>query len=78
MIKANFESRNFHFTAYGETESDALKTLKKGLLQHSKDYGLPSDWWKEWTSVGVLDDDCVFYTEIEIGRAYRDSELIKK
>jgi|APGre2960657404_1045060.scaffolds.fasta_scaffold57723_4 hypothetical protein len=78
MIEANFESRNFHFTAYGETETDALKALKKGLLQHSKDYGLPSDWWKEWTSVGVFDDDCVYYKKIEIGRAYRDSELLKK
>jgi hypothetical protein len=78
MFKACFGTRNFNFSAYGATKKDALKALKKGLTQHAKDYNLPSDWWKEWTCEGLLDEDCVFYTEIEIGRAYRDSELLKK
>lgn len=78
MIKALFETRNFYFSAYGATKEDALKALEKGLAQHTKDYNIPSsDWWKEWTSEGVLDDDSVIYHEIEINKAYRDNELLK-
>ena len=77
MFKVCFGTRNFNFSAYGATKEDALKALKKGLTQHTKDYNLPSDWWKEWTCEGLLDDDSVIYHEIEINKAYRDNELLK-
>ena len=77
MFKACFGTRNFNFSAYGATKEDALKALKKGLTQHTKDYNLPSDWWKEWTCEGLLDEDSVIYREIEINKAYRDNELLK-
>ena len=48
MYKAMFESRNFSFEAYGTTQENAIKALKKGLSKHGRDYGVGSNWWKEF------------------------------
>lgn len=70
IVKATFESPNFTFTAYGETESHAVNTLKRGLDQHTTDYELDNGWWHKWSND--------IYTEhIELNKAYRDHELLK-
>jgi hypothetical protein len=70
MIKATYESRNFTFTAYGQTTAHAVNALKRGLDQHTKDYDLDPDWWHRF------ENDIV--TEyIKLNRAYRDYELLK-
>jgi hypothetical protein len=70
MIKAWYQSRNFEFTAYGQTTAHAVNALKRGLDQHTKDYDLDPDWWHRF------ENDIV--TEyIQLNRAYRDSELLK-
>ena len=70
MIKAWYQTRNFEFTAYGEDTSKAVKALKKGLIQHAKQYALDADWWKEF-------EDDISTASIEVNQAYRDDELIK-
>jgi hypothetical protein len=70
MIKATYESRNFTFTAYGQTTAHAVNALKRGLDQHTRDYDLDPDWWHRF------ENDIV--TEyIKLNRAYRDYELLK-
>jgi len=70
MIKASLDSPNFSFTAYGQTTSHAVNALKRGLDQHTTDYGLENGWWHKWSND--------IYTEhIQLNRAYRDSELLK-
>ena len=71
MFKASFETRNFHFSAYGTTHSHAENALKRGLLQHAKDYGIDPDWWEEFACDIQIE-------QIMLNRAYRDYELIKK
>jgi hypothetical protein len=70
MIKATFESPNFTFTAYGQTTSHAVNALKRGLDQHTTDYGLDVGWWHKYS-----EDIVVEY--IELNKAYRDHELLK-
>jgi hypothetical protein len=48
MYKAQFESKNFMFEAYGTTAENAINALKKGLRKHGRDYGVGSNWWKEF------------------------------
>jgi hypothetical protein len=70
MIKATYESQNFTFTAYGETETYAINTLKRGLDQHTTDYDLDVGWWHKFSND-------IFVEKIELNKAYRDSELLK-
>jgi hypothetical protein len=74
IYKAIFDSRNFSFEAYGETETLAIEHLKRGLNNHAKQYGLEKNWWHEYGG-----DICAY--EIKIGTpafnsCYRDNELI--
>jgi hypothetical protein len=70
MIKASLDTTHFSFTAYGQTTSHAVNALKRGLDQHTTDYGCDNGWWHTYS-----DDIVVEY--IELNKAYRDSELIK-
>ena len=70
MIKATYESRNFTFTAYGQTTAHAVNALKRGLDQHTRDYDLDPDWWHQFKNDIVTE-------HIQPNRAYRDSELLK-
>ena len=66
MFKALFDSRNFSFEAYGETEKVAIDSLKVGLTNHAKQYDIECDWWHKY--------DGDFYTiEIHCGSCYRDN-----
>jgi hypothetical protein len=71
MYKAMFDSRNFSFEAYGETEQVAINSLKLGLVRHAKQYDIEPDWWE------IYGGD-IFTTEIHCGSCYRDNELIKQ
>ena len=66
MYKAMFDSRNFSFEAYGETEEVAIASLKVGLTNHAKQYRIEPDWWE------VYSGD-IFAIEIECGSCYRDN-----
>ena len=70
MIKASLETTNFSFTAYGESESHAVNTLKRGLDQHTTDYGCDNGWWHGYSNDIVVEHS-------ELNKAYRDYELIK-
>jgi hypothetical protein len=70
IVKATYESTNFTFTAYGETETHAVNTLKRGLDQHTTDYGLDVGWWHKFSND-------IFVEEIQLNEAYRDHELLK-
>lgn len=68
MIRATLDTRNFHFEAYGEDCADASAVLIDGLNRHAIAYQLPADWFSP---------EDIEHFEIQIGRAYRDSEIIR-
>ena len=70
MIKAWYQTRNFEFTAYGQTTAHAVNALKRGFDQHAKQYDLNADWWKEF-------ENDISTAYIQLNQAYRDDELLK-
>lgn len=69
FYRAAFQSNRFDFTAYGQTENEAIETLKAGLAQHAKDYGIAADWWHNYQGD-------IYATEVGFGGCYRDNEPI--
>jgi hypothetical protein len=69
MFKAELESRNFTFEAYGRTAAQALDALTAGLVDHAEQYGIAPDWWRQW-------EGDIFTTKFEMQVAYRDNERI--
>ena len=69
FYQAKFDSYNFMFTAFGETEAKAIMTLKLGLIQHSRDYGIDRDWWKDC-------ENDIYAIEVGFDGCYRDNEAI--
>ena len=69
FYQAKFDSYNFMFTAFGETEAKAIMTLKLGLIQHSRDYGIDEDWWKDY-------ENDIYAIEVGLDGCYRDNEAI--
>lgn len=70
MFRARFETRNFTFDGYGETEAAAVKALWAGWFAHcdvytSADRELMAD-----------DSDDIGVYEFQSGHAYRDNEEI--
>lgn len=65
--QATYESRNFTFEAYGRTAEEAKAVLRRTLVKHAKQYGIPDEWFLE------SDGNFVFNTnQIEVGCGYRD------
>jgi len=74
IIKAYFRTRNFEFEGFGKTEKQAREALERGLIRHSEQYHLPTDWYLEpdWHY-----KSCVEIYKFEFGCSYRDgSELL--
>ena len=69
FYQAKFDSINFQFTAFGKTEAKAIMALKLGLIQHSRDYGIDRDWWKEYAND-------IYTIEVGLDGCYRDNEAI--
>ena len=69
FYQAKFDSYNFMFTAFGETKAKAIKTLKLGLIQHSRDYGIDRDWWRDY-------ENDIYAIEVSFDGCYRDNEAI--
>lgn len=69
MYKSLFQSTHFSFEAYGETEKVAIASLKLGLTNHAKQYGIESDWWHEC-------EGDIYTVEIHCGSCYRDNDII--
>ena len=68
IYRANYESRNFSFEAYGKTEQDARAALMIGLLRHMHQYNLEADWY--------CNDD-ISIVEYQLNAPYRDYSIIK-
>ena len=69
FYKAQFESQNFTFTAYGQTEAKAIEALKNGLRQHAKDYAIDLNWWRRY-------EGDMYAIEVGLDGCYRDNEPI--
>jgi hypothetical protein len=61
--KAEYESRNFSFAAYGSSKKHALDTLYIGLDVHKAQCKLEQDWFSK---------DDISCEKYGIGIAYRD------
>ena len=68
IYRANYESRNFSFEAYGKTENDAKTALIVGLLRHMHQYDLNLDWYH---------NDDISIVEYQLDTPYRDYSIIK-
>lgn len=69
IYRANYESRNFSFEAYGKTEQDARAALMIGLLRHMDQYNLEADWYYK---------DDISIVEYQLNTPYRDYSIIKE
>lgn len=65
---AEYNSTNFDFRAFGATESESIKNLKKGLEKHAMQYGLSLDWYC---------NEGIQTVEVIPGKIFRDSEEIR-
>lgn len=41
IYRAELQTRNFNFSAYGETKTEAMQGIKKAMAIHSKQYNVP-------------------------------------
>lgn len=64
--QARYESRHFHFEAYGPTKEEAIQVLRRGLSVHARQYDCEPDWFEEYF------EDNLMVLEISLGAAYRD------
>jgi hypothetical protein len=69
IYRANYESRNFSFEAYGKTEQDARAALMIGLLRHTHQYNLEADWY--------CNDD-ILIVEYQLNTPYRDRSFLAR
>jgi hypothetical protein len=69
MFKAELQTSNFTFEAYGKTAEYARHALTAGLVDHAEQYGIEPDWWRQW-------EGDIQTTRLELQAAYRDNELI--
>jgi hypothetical protein len=67
--QARLETRHFSFEAYGTTDEEARNALIAALRKHGGQRQIALDWWEDFA-------DSINYREIELGRAYRDRELL--
>lgn len=70
IYKAYYESRNFDFEAFAETEAKARALLLAGLKKHGKQYKCEPDWFM------FGDSDGIEVVDYEIGKPYRDRSII--
>jgi hypothetical protein len=70
IYKAYYDSRNFSFEAFADTEAKAHAILLAGLKKHGKQYKCEPDWFM------FGDVDGIEVVEYELGKAYRDSSII--
>lgn len=70
MYKSQLQTTNFNFVAYGQTESDSLATLLRGLVKHGEQYGIEPSWFAE-----IASD--IYTIKVDLNVAYRDNEQIK-
>lgn len=69
MFKAELQTSNFTFEAYGRTADYARNALVIGLVDHAEQYGIAPDWWRQWEAD-------IQTTRLELQVAYRDNERI--
>ena len=70
MCRASLETRNFVFEAYGFDDEGARETLIAALKKHAIRSKMTPDWWEAFA-------DGIQYRDVELGKAYRDGELLK-
>ena len=67
MFKAQVDTRNFSFEAYGLNRIQARATLRAGIRRHAKTYATNPD-----RLIADISPDIII-TEIEAGQCYRDN-----
>lgn len=69
MFQASLSTRHFEFSAFGQTQDEALLALESGLALHAQHYGLGDDWFDE------MREDIKFL-EFELGQCFKDGEKL--
>lgn len=70
IYKAELETRNFSFEAYGETDQAAIYAMNEGLEKHAIQLRIVVG-----DFIRSVEDD-IIVRQIDLGRAYRDREPI--
>jgi hypothetical protein len=66
IYRAYYDSRNFSFEAYSESEYKARAKCLEALKTHAYEYKLEDDWFMFGDSDGI---ECILY---KLDTAYRD------
>lgn len=66
IFKAYYESRNFDFEAYSDSEKKAREKCLEALKTHAKQYKLEPDWFMYDDVDGI---ECI---EFKLNKPYRD------
>jgi hypothetical protein len=69
IYRANYESRNFSFEAYGQTKSAALDALNVAIAKHNTQYKISNPSW-------FYPDD-VSLQAYDLNTPYRDREVMR-
>lgn len=75
IFQASLHTRHFDFDAFGESKEAATSALIEGLRLHGVQYNLEIGWWMVGFE-GAPTDEIFEYCDFEVGRAYRDKELM--
>ena len=69
LVKAEFETPNFTFEAYGQDKDEALRLLKKAWSVHCAQSGADENYLNEY-------QDDITYTDIVAGSVFRDGHKL--
>jgi hypothetical protein len=79
LFRAQLETHNFHFEAFGTSDGAALDSLFAGLARHGEQHGIGPNWFKAEVD-GEGNKHC-FLKDIDVravplGVTFRDGEAM--
>jgi hypothetical protein len=71
FYRAALSTSNFEFEAYGDSEAEALAALDTSFDEHCRQHRISAEGFRREFAEDIA------VRQIELGRAYRDRELLK-
>jgi hypothetical protein len=73
---ARIEMSAFTITGYGSTKEEAEAVMRQGFTKHCNAFGCRFRYSNAETPEQYLEENDWSVTELELGKAYRDNEVI--